>query len=193
MSINMSHTMLKQSLLFLCVILFVARNVQAEVSEQCTSEGKALANQTDLIEPSGGCTVDVSVSTECSFDFAPGSADYEKACEKSGGQFYTETVTWDCTYGPYNVSFTYLNQPACIGASCTSAEGEEIYVNTLAPSTEAIFADQGLQCTFTIDTAGEESDPEAEENKSAESASASLFSTPFPLITLSIVLGSFFV
>jgi hypothetical protein len=183
----------KVSWLFLCVLLFIIRSIEADVSAQCTSEGKALANGTDLIAPSGGCTVDVSVSTKCSFDFATISSNYSQACQKSGGHFYEETITWDCTLGPYNVSFQYLNQPACLGASCSAAEAEEIYVNTLAPSSEEIFAEQGLTCTFTIDTAAEDSDPGTEENKSPESASPKWFTTSFPLVALSIVLGSIFV
>jgi hypothetical protein len=192
MPIKRFHMMPKLSLLFLCVLLFITRSIEAEVSEQCASEGKTLAVATDLVEPKGGCTVDVTVSSECSFDFATISSNYSQTCKQIGGQFHEETITWDCTLGPYNVSFQYVNQPACIGASCSSAEAEEIFINTLAPSSEAIFAAQGLECTFTIDTAAG-NPPETEENKSTESASVALSSAAFPLVALFIVTVALFV
>ena len=179
--------------LLLCSLLFISLPaIKAEVSTQCTSEGKALANLTDLEEPSGGCNVDVSVSDHCEFDFATISAEYAVDCQNSAGQFYEQNVTWNCIWGQYNASFHYLNQPSCLGTSCSLSEARELYVTSFAPTIEALYAANGLKCNFTVD---DDVDPTSEEdlNQSPESAASLSFVAAVPLIAIafSMVTGVF--
>jgi hypothetical protein len=137
--------------------LFAAMNQRvvttlAAVSDQCKADANSLRNNTALSAAAitGGCKIDVSTASSCTFDFATISANLEKVCSEQGGQFQAQDVFWDCKVAlsgkTYNADYFFLNYPACVGASCNASEVEDSFKNEVFPALEQSLATQGFLC-----------------------------------------------
>lgn len=145
-----------QLALTLAVALLATKTTCAAVSEQCTAEGEVLGNNTDLVAaaPQANCNINGDTGEDsCTFDFRLISSNFSQVCREVGGQLYERDMLWDCTVSldgsTYNADYTFLNWPACLGASCNVTEIDEEYETVAFPAMEQDLANQGLNCNVS--------------------------------------------
>jgi hypothetical protein len=176
-------------------ILFVgtlvgARTSTAAVSAQCEADTTALSENSALTQaaPLGSCTVYVDISNTCTFDFDSINADFETLCGQLGGNFYAEDISLDCRVylagQYYDVTYNYLNFPACFGGSCTDAEAMGTYENLVFPAFEKQLALQGVTC----DAMGENGSGQGSQSSGQVNRSASVRGAlSFVVLIISVV------
>ena len=146
----MSHRLLTSSVALL-TILSVFDMASAKASHACLDETEQIIalshavnsytiNNYALVLPDGdtvslsGCLIpdEHESFAACDYDAAEHSAGFEDACVDAGGQLTTTDVTLTCgensvmrkTSGRFE--YTFLNLPACVGASCSIPDIKDI-------------------------------------------------------------------